>query len=102
MTRHVNEVVIVSGTLRTQRWFCVEGDWRLPTKSELVGITVGDEYIRSSQMYFFTNVQSDYYWSSTTVAINPTCAWSVYMDYNRLGNDDKYYYDYVWPVRGGQ
>ena len=50
----------------------VEGDWRLPTKSELVGITVGDEYIRSSKMYFFTNVQTDDdYWSSTTWAGRP-------------------------------
>ena len=59
----------------------VWGDWRLPTNSELVGITVGDEHIRSSQMYFFTNVQSDYYWSSTTAPSIPPargpCTWTI-------------------------
>ena len=58
----------------------VEGDWRLPTKTELVGITVGDEYIRSSQMHFFTGVQSHYYWSGTSYADNPNNAWNVNMN----------------------
>lgn len=82
----------------------VEGDWRLPTKSELVGITVGDEYIRSSQMYFFTNVQSNYYWSSTTYAGNTNGAWSVGLYSGGVGSGNKDTYDgyYVWPVRGGQ
>ena len=80
----------------------VEGDWRLPTKSALVGITVGDEYIRSSQMYFFTNVQSFIYWSSTTLAGSTYYAWLVYMGYGDVYDASKDYYSYVWPVRGGQ
>ena len=78
----------------------VEGDWRLPTKSELVGIMTGDEYIRSSQMYFFTNVQSYYYyWSGTSYALNPYLAWSVSMSGGGVQYSHKYFIYYVWPVR---
>ena len=76
-----------------------EGDWRLPTKNELVGITVGDEYIRSSQMYFFTGVQSAYYWSGTSYAYNPHYAWYVNMYNGSVDDDDKDDNNYVWPVR---
>ena len=59
----------------------VEGDWRLPTKTELAGITVGTEYIRSSSMYLFTGVQSPAYWSGTSYADYPYGAWV--RDYGR-------------------
>ena len=79
----------------------VEGDWRLPTKSELVGITLGDEYIRYNQMHSFTNLQYGY-WSSTTLAVSPNFAWAVGMEEGEVA----YIYkndlvNYVWPVRGG-
>ena len=81
----------------------VEGDWRLPTLNELEGITVGDEYIRSSQMYFFTGVQSNYYWSSTTYFNFTTNVWIVYMYSGLVDNVNKDYYGfYAWPVRGGR
>jgi hypothetical protein len=78
----------------------VEGDWRLPTKSELYGLANGTEPVRSSSMRAFTGVQSDFYWSSTTYASNTSYAWYVYM-YN--GYAGIYYHKanhfYVWPVR---
>jgi len=81
----------------------VEGDWRLPTKSELVGITTGTEYIRSSQMYKFDNVQSYHYWSSTSLALYADYAWGVSLVNGYVVVGTKDYYDYyVWPVRGGQ
>jgi len=55
----------------------VIGDWRLPSKSEVVEITVGDEHIRYNQMHFFTNVNADLYWSSTT---NPYVTYEQCMD----------------------
>ena len=76
----------------------IEGDWRLPTKTELVGITEGTEYIRLSSMYFFTGVQHDPYWSSTT--LNGTdFAWNVVFYDGGVYYNDKAIYTYVWPVR---
>ncbi len=80
----------------------VAGDWRLPTKAELVGITTntGNEYVRHSSQYFFTGVYYDfYYWSSTTMSsdlpynaasVNPFC----YVFYHNKGSSHN-----VWPVR---
>ena len=79
----------------------IEGDWRLPTKTEFVGILVGDEHIRSSQMYFFTGVLSLYYWSSTSDPNSPSNAWGVRMDLLGAGYSSKLNHFYVWPVRGG-
>jgi len=81
----------------------VQGDWRLPTKSEIVGITVGVEKIYNDQQYFFTNVLTGtIYWSSTTEAVAPHTAWFVWMNGNVPSYMDKRFYAIVWPVRGGQ
>ena len=86
----------------------VEGDWRLPTKSELVAITdsSGTEYVRSGippRPRAFTGVQSQYYWSSTTSPFGTDYAWDVNLD-NGYVNDleHKSITVCVWPVRGGQ
>jgi len=77
------------------------GDWRLPTKTELVGITTGDEYVRSCEncMQLFEGVQPEYYWSSTTYASDIFAAWFLDMADGSVlnGNKDNNYY--VWPVR---
>jgi hypothetical protein len=82
----------------------VNGDWRLPTKSELVAITdaSGTEYVRSGTPRAFTGVQSGYYWSSTTHPIFTTRAWFVYLLNGLVYYDLKTLTSYVWPVRGGQ
>ena len=76
-----------------------EGEWRLPTMTQLVGITDGNEYIRDNQMYFFTGVQSYFYWSGTSYAPNPHGAWWVSMYGGYWNNDNKDNPYYVWPVR---
>jgi len=82
------------------------GDWRLPSKKEL--ITIVDYSIPypgpTINMTYFPNTKSSDYWSSTTNASSPDSAWvvdfvvgSVSYYYN------KYYgYMYVRCVRGGQ
>jgi hypothetical protein len=82
----------------------VEGDWRLPTKTELYNLANGTEAVRSGNMRAFTGVQSTYYWSSTTCESYTDGAWGVYLDdgyvtsvYKGLYDND----DYVWPVRSG-
>ena len=80
----------------------VVGDWRLPTKTELVALIEGTEYIRTSQMYFFTGVQSGSYWSSTTDASDTDDAWLVHLELGYSFCLFKVNNRYTWPVRGGQ
>jgi hypothetical protein len=80
-----------------------QGAWRLPTKSELVALTTGTEYIRSSAMYKFTNVQAFvYYSSSRALSGTDLNAWTVNMSdgYVNFGSEEGA--GYVWPVRSGQ
>jgi hypothetical protein len=49
----------------------------------------------------FINVQSNYYWSSTTYAGDLIYAWGVDMLYGYVDLVSKTYGCYVWPVRGG-
>ena len=83
----------------------VEGDWRLPTKTELVGLVNGTPNLRClsgpCNQYGFTGVQSDPYWSSSTYAGNTSYAWLVGMYSGGVGSTDKSGYMFVWPVRGG-
>jgi hypothetical protein len=79
----------------------VEGDWRLPTRTELYNLANGTEAVRSGSMQFFTYVQYHDYWSSTTNMSDAGAAWSVDMTNGTqvAGTKDVVNF-YVWPVRG--
>jgi hypothetical protein len=78
-------------------------DWRLPNIKELESLT---DYSNADPAlpagHPFTSVQSDYYWSSTTLGYNTEYAWNVNMFFGYL-----FYHNfksnsyYVWPVRSG-
>jgi hypothetical protein len=89
------------------------GDWRLPNSNELASLVHKGYYNpavpdaagtgQCSEGNPFDNVQSFYYWSSTTSALSSGQAWYVNIyngfvgsNYSKTGNN------YVWPVRGGQ
>jgi len=78
------------------------GGWRLPTVEELrtlVDPTRSDPALPIGHP--FINVQSDYYWSSTTHVSNTSSAWDVNFYYGDVGSYDKTNDNYVWCVRGG-
>ncbi len=89
------------------------GDWRLPTKTEWMAMVQRKHYTNPSltnaagtgqweEGKIFDNVQSSFYWSSTTFANYTGDAWGVNMWDGSVGNGSKTYNLYVWPVRGGQ
>jgi hypothetical protein len=69
------------------------GQWRLPTKKELVA--------RARNKKGFNNVQA-YYWSSSSYASSPHSAWYVGMYDGDVNGSSKGSYAYVWPVRARQ
>jgi hypothetical protein len=91
------------------------GDWRLPTKTEWMAmvayakrfysnpaLTNGAGTAQWTSGNVFTNVQSDYYWSSTTYASNTALAWTGFMGDGSVGHNVRSSIYLVWPVRGGQ
>ncbi len=81
------------------------GGWRLPTIEELASLkdTVNTSpALPSGYDNFFSNVQSFWYWSSTTVASDTTRAWVVDFNDGGVVLNVKADLSHVWCVRGGQ
>jgi len=76
------------------------GDWRLPTRTELEGITKGDEYVRDGTGgQLFEGVQQSFYWSSTTHASLDNQAMMAWMFDGSVSLTNKSTTLYVWPIR---
>ena len=78
------------------------GDWRLPNYKELLSLVdVETEAPVLPSEHPFNNVQTFYYWTSTTYFYSTGDAWFVGMDDGNLDYDTKNNNLYhVWPVRG--
>jgi hypothetical protein len=79
------------------------GDWRLPNVRELQSLVdYSQHYPAPPSGHPFTDVQSWYYWSSTTCAGYTDRAWRVGIGDGcvvQITWTDEYF---VWPIRGGQ
>ena len=76
------------------------GQWRLPTVMELQDLI---DYSQSSPAlpagHPFTNVQNEYYWTSTDYAPAPVNAWHVDLDIGKMNASSKSGLFYGWAVR---
>jgi hypothetical protein len=80
-------------------------DWRLPNRKELFSLIDRSKYdpaLPAQAARLFQNVQSDYYWSSTTFAYGTGGAWIVLMWNGYVDGSGKSYHGCVWSVRSGQ
>jgi hypothetical protein len=78
------------------------GDWRLPNLRELESLVDYSLYapaVDSGAGLYFSNVQSNAYWTSTTSTYQTADAWQVYMGDGRSIPANKTNTAYVWAVR---
>ena len=79
----------------------VAGDWRLPNRNELTSLLdLGTFDPALPAGHPFMNV-ADFYWSSTTVAVETIAAWNVFFNFGSVGISDKANRVFVTAVRGG-
>ena len=94
----------------------VAGDWRLPTKTELMAmvesartqgfsnpaLTNASGRAQATNGNVFSNVQNDYYWTSSTYSCTDPAASVIYIGGGGTDCQGPTGTHFVWPVRGGQ
>lgn len=79
-------------------------DWILPNINEMESLVDAEQWNIGvpalPEGHPFTNVQANYYWSSTNFAYLPfNSAWNIHMAYGDVSAYSRNYGAYVWPMR---
>ena len=97
-----DDALTAAGTLKSDMCGLTDGslvgDWSLPTKSELHGVSNGTEPFRYTTPGPFTNPQA-YYYSSTTDEAANGLVYRLTSSDGTLGTSTKDETFYTWPVR---
>ena len=99
-TRNWQDALNYVASINSGSGLCGHNDWYLPNRKELRSLP---DYSQSAPAlplnHPFTNVQSTYYWSSTSGTSSPNSAWIVSMTKGEVPMSNKISEYYVWPVR---
>jgi hypothetical protein len=79
--------------------------WRLPEREELASLVDPSQTspaVPPGYGFYFRNVQSGAYWSSTTYESGNNSVWYVSMYTGVVGVNTRVVSRYVWPVRSGR
>ena len=78
-------------------------DWRVPSHKELISLVDYGAYNPILPAgHPFVGIQSSFYWSGTSSAVNAGYAWGVDIGDGRVYGNVKASTFYVWPVRNGR
>jgi len=99
-TRNWNDAVDYCSGLGTAG----HSDWRLPNRFEMESLLDLSKFNPAlpAGHPFGAGVQSNWYWTSTTYAVNTDIAFYVSLSGGFVSGNAKTLATYVWPVRGGQ
>jgi hypothetical protein len=79
---------------------CGAGDWRLPTKKELLSIVDNGRFKPAVDPRFFPNTLSLHYWSSSPYSEDENSAWQVFFLYGEAYPNNKNETNHIRLVRG--
>jgi hypothetical protein len=102
-TRTWQEALNEVASINSGSGLCGYHDWHLPNRKELRSL---NDYSQNAPALPlnrpFTQVQSTYYWSSTSSASSPDSAWIISMSNGEVPWSNKASGYCIWPVRLGQ
>ncbi len=77
-------------------------DWRLPTRAELLTLLDDTRHEPAIDVSAFPTCKSNWYWTGTPAAWDPSCAWIVLFDFGYASSLRRSYGAFVRAVRSAR